>query len=52
MVEFCRARAAIVSLLGAAITVASLFVVVPRFGINSDISAMISPTLDWRQREI
>ena len=34
------------------ITVASLVVVVARFGINSDISAMISQHLDWRQREI
>ena len=52
VVERCRRRASVVVLLGAVIAVASGYVVVTRFGINSDISAMISPELDWRQREI
>ena len=52
VVEWCRSHAALVVLAGAVITVASFVVVVARFGINSDISAMISRNLDWRQREI
>jgi hopanoid biosynthesis associated RND transporter like protein HpnN len=52
VVERCRSHAAMVVLLGAVIAAASVFIVVTRFGINSDISAMISRGLDWRQREI
>jgi uncharacterized protein len=52
VVERCRRWAAIVALLGAVIAIASGYIVATRFGINSDISAMISPDLDWRQREI
>jgi hopanoid biosynthesis associated RND transporter like protein HpnN len=52
LVELSRRFAGWVLLAGIALTVASGVFAATHFAIDSDVSAMISPKLDWRQREI
>ncbi|MFO1060593.1 MAG: MMPL family transporter [Dongiaceae bacterium] len=52
LVEWSRRHAVLVLLAGLALTVASGFYAATRFAIDSNVSAMISSHLDWRQREI
>ena len=52
VVEFCIRRAWVVVLASAVILAGSSVYVARRFAINTDVSALLSPSLPWRQREL
>jgi hopanoid biosynthesis associated RND transporter like protein HpnN len=51
LVDYCTRFAWAVIALGAVVTVLSSAYVARHFAINTDITKLISPKLDWRQRE-
>jgi hopanoid biosynthesis associated RND transporter like protein HpnN len=52
VVSFCHRRAALVSIIALLLTILSGVYAVSTLGIDTDESNMLSPKLDWRQREI
>jgi hopanoid biosynthesis associated RND transporter like protein HpnN len=52
IVRFCTRHAWLVLLTGVALAAAAGFYSHKNFAINTDIATLISPDLDWRQREI
>ena len=52
IVDFCIRRAWLIVLASVLILAGSTVYVVRHFAVNSDVSALLSPKLPWRQREL
>src|SRR5208282_4077767 len=52
IVRFCARHAGLVLAMAIAISCCTAYYAADRFALNTDISALLSPKLPWRQREI